>query len=108
MKHCACIRELDVLPQYLAGFLRRHAADGEWAALFRRSEGCSRTLLLDDEAQPMRFVTGDRRISRESLDAFRVRFGDACDAPDRQCEAFTPGEASLGSFVGIGGNDAVD
>ncbi len=108
MKHYVYIWEFDVLPQYLAEFLRCYAPDGEWAALFRRSEGYLGTLLLNDEAQPMRFVTVDRWTSRESHDAFRVRFGDAYDALDRQCEAFTSGEASLGSFVGIGGNEAID
>jgi heme-degrading monooxygenase HmoA len=105
MKHYVYIWEFDVLPHYLAEFLRCYGPDGDWARLFRRSEGYLGTLLLKDERQPMRYVTVDRWISRESHDAFRARFGEAYDALDRQCEAYTSGEASLGSFAQIDGHE---
>lgn len=88
-----------MLPQHESEFLRHYGPNGDWAVLFRRSSAYLGTMLLMDESRPNRFVTVDRWKSRESHDAFRREFGDAYDALDRRCEAFSAGEASLGSFA---------
>jgi len=82
-------------------FEHHYGPRGSWAALFRRANDYLGTELLSDEATAGRYLTIDRWRSAEAYRAFRSRFATEYAALDRQCEAFTREERSLGSFTEI-------
>lgn len=78
-------------------FERIYAADGDWAALFRRSPEFHGTELL----RPMvgrRYLTIDRWTSAEAFVAFRDRWQADYEALDRVCARLTEHEALVGRF----------
>lgn len=96
--HHAYLWEFEVEPESVAAFLRYYGPDGEWARLFRQAQGYLETLLLRDEANPVRYLTIDRWRSRADLEAFMADHRAEYEAMDLACESFTRREASLGSF----------
>lgn len=90
--------EFIVEPASRAEFIGHYGPDGSWARLFRRAPGYLGTELLNDRANPLRYVTVDRWASIEDWRAFRERFGQDYAALDRRCERLTVREAALGEF----------
>lgn len=88
-------------PSQQAEFERHYAPDGTWAALFRQADGYLGTQLLQDRANPLRYVTIDRWTNCESYRAFRTQFGGQYEALDRQCEGLTTHEAPLGEYSDV-------
>ena len=78
-------------------FERIYAADGDWAALFRRSPEFQGTELLRPVAG-RRYLTIDRWTSAEAFVAFRDRWEADYAALDQVCEALTTHEALVGRF----------
>ena len=78
-------------------FERTYAADGEWAALFRRSPEFRGTELLRPVAG-RGYLTIDRWTSAKAFAEFRDRWKADYEALDRVCEALTAHEALLGRF----------
>jgi heme-degrading monooxygenase HmoA len=97
-KHYAYIWEFEVAPRKETEFLRADGPAGLWAALFGKASGYLGTLLLNDQVRPTRYLTIDRWRSAEAHEAFLAQFRAEYEALDRQCEALTMREASLGSY----------
>jgi heme-degrading monooxygenase HmoA len=78
-------------------FERTYAADGDWAALFKRSPEYRGSELL----RPVvgrRYVTIDRWTSAAAFAEFRDRWRADYEALDRACETLTEREAVVGQF----------
>jgi heme-degrading monooxygenase HmoA len=71
---------------------------GEWAALFRRSEGYLGTELFRDQSDASRYLTLDRWASREAFETFRLLHSHAYEALDRRFDEMTTHESFLGSY----------
>jgi heme-degrading monooxygenase HmoA len=78
-------------------FERSYAADGDWAALFRRSPEFRGTELLRP-AVGHRYLAIDRWTSAEAFAEFRDRWEADYDALDRACESLNEREALVGHF----------
>jgi len=78
-------------------FERTYAADGDWAALFKRSLEFRGTELLRPAAG-RRYLTIDRWSSAGAFAEFRDRWQADYAALDRACETLTEHEALLGRF----------
>ena len=79
-------------------FERCYGPSGPWVLLFRRAEGYAGTELLQDNANPLRYLTIDRWASVEAYRSFRTRFADQYAELDRECEGMTSREVLLGEF----------
>jgi heme-degrading monooxygenase HmoA len=84
-----------------AEFEQTYGPAGEWAALFRRSQGFLGTELLRDEARPERYFTVDRWASEAAFRQFRVQFGEQYESLDRACEIMIEQERRVGSFTPV-------
>ncbi|MEZ5522022.1 MAG: antibiotic biosynthesis monooxygenase [Dokdonella sp.] len=104
-KHYAYVWEFEVAAESLAEFIRYYGPQGEWARLFQRAEGYLGTWLLQDEANPLRFVTIDRWQSKQLHEAFLDEFLLEYNALDEACESFTIRETSLGHFIQSAGDE---
>jgi heme-degrading monooxygenase HmoA len=80
-------------------FETNYGADGSWARLFREAPGYLGTELLNDRANPLRYVTIDRWESAEHWRAFQVRFAAEYESLDRRCEGLTTREKKIGEFA---------
>ena len=78
-----------------ADFERAYGPDGDWARLFRRDPAYLGTELLRGAG---RYLTLDRWSSRAAFEGFRVRLAAEYAALDREMEALTSHEASIGAF----------
>jgi quinol monooxygenase YgiN len=85
--------------QHAEAFRRYYGEGGAWTQLFRRARGYLETRLLQDEEDPLRFVTIDTWSSIEDYQAFRASYAAEYAALDRLCEGFTIEETLIGSFV---------
>jgi heme-degrading monooxygenase HmoA len=90
--------EYEVHPGQVAAFESLYGADGEWASLFRETEGYVETLLFRDVDRPTRYLTIDRWRSRAAFDAFVEAAGPAYAALDRRGDALTVSERRLGAI----------
>lgn len=79
-------------------FERCYGPSGAWVLLFQRAEGYVGTVLLQDNANPLRYITIDRWASVEAYRSFRARFADQYAELDGECEGMTSREALLGEF----------
>lgn len=102
MERYVYIWEFEVPQRTQAEFLRHYGPEGTWASLFRRGAGYCETILLHDQAKPTRFVTIDRWLSREHHNAFLREYRSEYDRVDRDCQALTQREQSLGSYWEVG------
>ncbi|MGH7614126.1 MAG: antibiotic biosynthesis monooxygenase family protein [Gemmatimonadales bacterium] len=78
-------------------FERTYGADGDWAALFRRSPEFQGTELL----RPLtgrRYLTIDRWRTFEAFVAFRDQWQADYESLDRRCESLTEREVMVGRF----------
>lgn len=97
--HYVHVWEFWVEPGKREQFIAHYGADGSWAALFGRASGYLGTLLLNDAADPQRFVTIDRWLDRSAHERFVQAFRGEYDALDRACAALTRREVNLGSYL---------
>lgn len=93
------IWEFRVASSAQAQFEFEYGARGAWVALFRKAPAYIETLLLRDNADPLRYVTVDRWESQEAHDAFRSTNLLQYQEIDRRCQGYTTHERSLGEFT---------
>jgi heme-degrading monooxygenase HmoA len=79
-------------------FESHYGREGTWVQLFRLHPGHIDTTLLQDRANPLRYVTIDRWKSVEAYRAFRARYSEQYDELDKRCQNLTVTETFLGSF----------
>jgi quinol monooxygenase YgiN len=91
--------EFKVLPKHVEQFRRHYGDGGAWMQLFRRASGYLGTQLLQDEKDPLRFVTIDTWSSPEDYEAFRASYASEYAALDRLCDGITLEESLIGRFV---------
>ena len=88
-----------VHPAHVDEFRRHYGEGGAWTQLFRRARGYLGTRLLQDEKDPLRFVTIDNWRNAEEYGAFQAEHASEYAALDRLCEGFTVEETLIGHFV---------
>jgi hypothetical protein len=79
-------------------FKRHYGPAGTWADLFRQSPGYIETLLLQDSANPLHFITIDKWESLDAYRSFHSRFSSEYAAIDEVCKHLTTKETSLGEY----------
>jgi quinol monooxygenase YgiN len=94
-----CIWAFKVHAEHLDAFRRHYGEGGAWTQLFRRARGYLGTRLLQDQKDPLRFVTVDTWSNAESYEAFRAEYASEYAALDRLCEGFTVEETLVGHFL---------
>jgi heme-degrading monooxygenase HmoA len=105
MRAYSYIWAFEVHKEHAEDFRRHYGDDGAWMQLFRRARGYLGTQLLQDEKDPLRFVTIDTWSSVEDYEAFRAAYASEYAALDRLCEGFTVQETLIGHFVSISDAD---
>lgn len=90
--------EFTAAPDKLEEFKRVYGEDGEWVRLFRRAAGYLRSELLQDQANPWRFITVDYWESEAAWRSFREKFLHEYENLDVVCEQVTIRERELGRF----------
>ena len=93
------IWSFEVHPEHVVAFRWHYGEGGAWTQLFRRARGYLGTQLLQDESDPLRFVTIDAWSSPEDYEAFRAEYASEYAALDRLCEGFTVQETLIGHFT---------
>ena len=93
--------EFRVVPSAQTEFEFEYGPSGGWVALFRTAPGYIETLLLHDNADPLRYVTVDRWESEEAHDAFRSKSLAEYAKIDQRCQRYTSSECSLGEFTEV-------
>ena len=93
------IWSFEVQAEHVDAFRTHYGDGGAWTQLFRRARGYLGTQLLQDEGDPLRFVTIDTWSSPEDYEAFRADYSSEYAALDRLCEGFTKRETLIGHFV---------
>jgi quinol monooxygenase YgiN len=91
-----------VHPQHVEAFRQHYGEGGAWMHLFRRARGYLGTQLLQDESDPLRFITIDNWSNAEDYEAFRVQYASEYAALDRLCEGLTSEETLIGHFAAAG------
>jgi len=89
----------EVYPEHVVAFRWHYGEGGAWTQLFQRARCYLGTRLLEDQTDPLRFVTIDSWSSVEEYEAFRVEYAAEYAALDRVCEGFTVQETLIGRFV---------
>jgi heme-degrading monooxygenase HmoA len=90
--------EFRVAPSAQAQFEFEYGSRGSWVALFREAPGFIETLLLHDNADPLRYVTVDRWESEHVHNAFRSAHLKQYEEIGRRCQEYTTSEQPLGEF----------
>ena len=90
--------EFRVVPAAQADFELEYGPSGAWVELFRTAPGYIETLLLHDNADPLRYVTMDRWESKDAHDAFRSTNWTEYEEIDQRCQKYTTREWLLGEF----------
>ena len=93
------IWEFEVHPEHVVAFRWHYGEGGAWTQLFRRARGYLGTRLLEDQSEPLRFVTIDTWSSVEEYEAFRAAYASEYAALDRLCEGLTVRETHIGHFT---------
>ena len=96
--------EFTVLEARQREFESRYGPDGDWVQLFRRAAGYIGSELLQDRADPLRYLTVDRWQSLEAWRDFRSRFAAEYERLDRELEGLATREAPLGEFAAVRGD----
>jgi heme-degrading monooxygenase HmoA len=98
----ATLWEFAVVPAKQAEFEAHYGPDGTWARLFRRAPGYAGSELLQDRADPLRYLTIDRWETREAWLAFRSTHAAEYERLDHEFEGLTTREAPLGEYAPAG------
>lgn len=93
--------EFETRPEKVAEFERTYGPDGDWARLFRKSDGYLGTELLRDRERAGTYVVLDRWASPEQYDSFKKSHAAEYAALDRRCEALTIRETPRGAFTAL-------
>ena len=91
--------EFQVRPEACSQFEQVYGPEGEWAQLFRRSEGYMGTELLRDCERDGRYLVLDCWRSAELYKSFRHTHAEEYSRLDRRCEALTVRESPIGTFT---------
>lgn len=75
-----------------------YGPQGDWARLFRRSEGYERTELLHDASGALRYITLDYWKSRQAFEHFQREHRAEYQALDNRCAHLTEKETRVGEF----------
>lgn len=78
-------------------FEKIYGPNGEWAELFKHSDGYLGTDLIRDADTPRRYITIDRWVSSSAYDAFQEKFQASYEELDARCESLTENENRIGS-----------
>ena len=95
--------EFTVPPGRQSEFEAHYGPEGDGVRLFRRATGYLGSELLQDRADPQRYLTVDRWTSPEAWRAFRDRFATEYERLDRELEGLAAREAPLGEYRPAGG-----
>jgi heme-degrading monooxygenase HmoA len=82
-------------------FESRYSSTGVWARLFTKGEGYEGTTLLQDAAEPRRYLVVDAWRDAASYDAFKQAHAAEYAALDKDCERLTEREVHLGTFEAV-------
>jgi heme-degrading monooxygenase HmoA len=93
-----CVWEFLVAADRVEEFGQHYGPAGTWVALFRQCPGYIETLLLQDAANPRRFISIDRWESLDAYQTFHARFAREYAALDAVCEHLTTQETPLGQY----------
>ena len=88
--------EFRVAASALAQFEFEYGPGGSWVSLFRTAPGYIETILLHDNADPLRYMTVDRW--EDAHNAFRSVHLKQYEEIDRRCQGYTTSERALGEF----------
>ncbi len=94
--------EFDVAESSAPEFEKCYGPKGDWAMLFRKSDGYLSTELLRDKTNPLRYLTIDHWQSEKHHSEFLSTFKAEYDELDRQCEELTVQETMIGTFTKVG------
>jgi quinol monooxygenase YgiN len=95
------IWEYQVKKDCAATFQEIYAENGQWAQLFRKSEGYVGTQLLQDSSKLHRYMTIDQWASRGAYETFLSNWKEGYDRLDAQCEGLTEQEILLGKWESV-------
>jgi heme-degrading monooxygenase HmoA len=93
--------EYQVKAERVAVFEQIYAANGAWAALFRKAEGYLATELLRDAKDSLRYITIDYWDSTDHYELFLSQWKTEYEALDAQCEGLTEKEFLFGKWESI-------
>jgi len=79
-------------------FRSAYGPQGPWVRLFRTDSNFVETRLLQDVAQPGKFITLDFWHTRAAYESFKGLNHQAYAAIDKTCEELTTRESPLGEF----------
>lgn len=96
--HFTAVWEFRVSSGKRRAFEKAYARTGDWATLFRRSEGYLRTELIRDPNISGRYMTLDFWTSRLAYQRFKSHNIAAYRALDKRCEKLTQSERLIGEF----------
>ena len=85
-------------PEHEERFVAAYAADGAWAALFRRARGYIGTELFRPAERGGPWMTIDRWADEAAFDSFKTQFGDEYQALDRELEGVAGEQTFIGAF----------
>lgn len=88
----------NVKPGSALAFEAAYGPEGDWAKLFRRAPGYTRTELLKDVDTVGRYLTIDHWRSREDFWKFREAFRGDYLALDQRLAVLTVRETPIGDF----------
>jgi heme-degrading monooxygenase HmoA len=92
------ILQYDIVPSAREDFERAYRSAGDWAVLFRTSDGYLGTQLLRDLDLPNRYITIDYWRSASAFAAFKHAHGSAYSDLDRRCTPLMVAETFVGGF----------
>jgi heme-degrading monooxygenase HmoA len=79
-----------------AAFEKIYGSYGDWAQLFRQSDGYLGTDLVRNSNISPRYITIDRWVSSEAYDAFQEKYHAAYEELDSRCQSLTEHERLIG------------
>ncbi len=82
-------------------FESRYGPEGDWTSLFRQGAGYLGSELLQDRADPGRYLTVDRWESIEAWREFRARFSADYERLDHALEELATREVPLGEYASV-------
>jgi heme-degrading monooxygenase HmoA len=85
-------------PERIKEFETVYGAEGDWAALFRKSPHYRETILTRDLNAPGRYLLTDIWDDRASFSEFKSNFRQEYDRLDKKCESLTLQETRIGEF----------
>ncbi|WP_299117452.1 antibiotic biosynthesis monooxygenase [uncultured Winogradskyella sp.] len=82
----------------ISKFKNIYNPQGDWAQLFKKSQGFIETEFYQDIQNKNRFITVDSWDSKEARDNFRENYSEGFRILDKFCEKLTKHENFIGDF----------